>query len=112
MNASDDDGAVDALRSDIETTRVDLAETVNELSDRLNPTKRVSATTQGVTETTKQVVSQAQDLTKGTAAKAQNVAEAGMTRSRQLTQNRQRQILGLVLIGGLFVGWRLWKHRR
>jgi hypothetical protein len=112
MNASEGDGAVVALRSDIETTRADLAETVNELSDRLNPTKRVSAATHGVTETTKQVVSQAQDLTKGTTAKAQNVAEAGITRGRQLTQNRQRQILGLVLIGGLFVGWRLWKHRR
>ena len=90
-----------------------MAETVNELSDRLNPKKRVSTVTQGVTEGTKQVVGQAQDLTKDTAAKAQDVAKVGITRGRRLSDGKERQILGAaVLVVGLFMGWRLWKRRR
>ena len=107
------DDQVEALRTDIETTRVELAETVNELSDRLSPKKRVGAVTQGVTEGTKQVVGQAQDLTKDTTAKAQDVAKVGITRGRQLTDGREQQFLAaVVLVVGLFLGWRLWKHRR
>lgn len=114
MNAIDDaDDPVEALRTDIETTRAELAETVNELSDRLSPKKRVGAVTEGVTEGTKQMVGQAQDLTKDTAAKAQDVAKVGVERTRQLTDGRERQLLGAaVLVVGLFLGWRLWKQRR
>ena len=113
MNASEGaDDPVEALRTDIAATRSELAETVNELSVRLNPKKRVGAVTQGVTETTKQAVGQAQDVTKDTAAKVQDVAKVGITRGRQLIGNRERQLLGLVLVVGLFLGWRLWKQRR
>ena len=113
MNASEGaDDPVEALRTDIAATRSELAETVNELSVRLNPKKRVGAVTQGVTETTKQAVGQAQDVTKDTAAKVQDVAKVGITRGRQLIGNRERQLLGLVLVVGLLLGWRLWKQRR
>jgi hypothetical protein len=115
MTANDEEAEdpVEALKADIETTRADLAETVNELSDRLRPKKRVGAVAEGVTESTKQVVGHAHDLTKDTAAKAQDVAKVGATRGRQLTDGRERQVLGaVVLIIGLFLGWRLWKQRR
>ena len=104
---------VEALRSDIEETRAELVETVNELSDRVSPKKRVDAVTQGVTESTKQAIGQAQELTKGSATKAQDVARVGITRSRQLTDGREQQLIGaVVLVAGVFVVWRLWKHRR
>ncbi len=114
MNASEGaDDPVEALRTDIETTRAELAETVDELSDRLSPKKRVGAVTEGVTESTKQVVGQAHDLTKETATKAQDVAKVGVTRGRQLTDGRKRQVLGTaVLVVGLLLAWRLWNHRR
>jgi hypothetical protein len=114
MNASEGaDDPVEALRTDIETTRAELTETVDELSDRLSPRKRVGAVTEGVTENTLQVVGQAHDFTKDTAAKAQDVAKGGVARGRQLSDGRERQILGaVVLVVGLFLGWRLWKHRR
>ncbi len=114
MSASD--GAhdpVDAVRTDIETTRADLAETVNELSNRLSPKKQVTAVTDGVAESTKQVVGLAQDLTKDTALKAQDVAKVGITRSRQLTEGREPQLIGAVLLAaGLFVVWRVRKRGR
>lgn len=107
------DEQVEALRTDIETTRVELAETVNELSDRLSPKKRVGAATKGVTEGTRQVVGQVHDLTEDTAAKAQDVAKGGVTPGRQLADGRERQVFGaVVLVVGLYLGWRLWKHRR
>lgn len=114
MNASEGaDDPVEALRTDIEATRAELADTVNELSDRLSPKKRVGAVTEGVSESTKQVVGQAHDLTKETAAKAQGVAKVGVTRGRQLSDGRERQVLGaVVLVVALVLGWRLWKLRR
>jgi Protein of unknown function (DUF3618) len=104
---------VEVLRSDIETTRAELVETVNELSDRLSPKKRVGAVSQSVTENTKQVVGHAQQLTKDSATKAQGVAKVGITRSRRIAQGRVRQLVGaVVLVGSLFLAWRLWKARR
>ena len=114
MNASESaDDPVEALRTDIETTRAELAETVNELSDRLSPKNRVGAVTEDVTESTKQVVGQAHDLTKETAAKAQDVAKVGFTRGRQFSDGRDRQVLGAAMLAvALLLGWRLWKLRR
>jgi Protein of unknown function (DUF3618) len=104
---------VEAVTSDIEATRADLAETVNELSNRLSPKKRAGAVAQGVTESTKQVVGQAQELTRDTATKAQDLAKVRITRGRQLTEARDRKLIGSVVLAvGLFFVWRLWKHRR
>ncbi len=111
MSVSED--PVEAVRSDIEVTRAELVETVNELSDRLSPKKRVGAVTQDVTASTKQVVGHAQELTKDSATKAQDVAKVGITRSRQLADGRERRLIGAVaLVAGLFFVWRLWKPRR
>ena len=104
---------VETLTSDIEVTRTDLTETVTELSNRLSPKKRAGAVAQGVSESTKQVAGQAQDLTKDTASKAQGVAKVGITRGRQLADGRNRKLMGSVALAvGLFVVWRLWKHHR
>ena len=107
-----DPNSIEAVRTDIEATRADLAQTVNELSDRLNPAKRVAAVTQGASDTTKHVVEQAGDLTKDAAAKTQNVAKASVVRSRQLSGDRQKQLVGsALLVAGLIVVWRLWRRR-
>ena len=109
MNASEGaDDPLEALRTDIETTRSELTETVNELSDRLSPKKRVGI----VTDSTKHVVGHAHDLTKDTAAKAQDVAKVGVTRGRRLTDGRELQLLGAVLVVVALFGWRLRRHRR
>ncbi len=114
MSAIDDDNdPVEALRIDTEVTRAELAETVSELSDRLSPKKQAAAVAQGVTESTKQVVGQAHDVTKDTATKAQDVAKVGITRGRQLTDGMEPQLIGAVaVVIGLLIVWRLWKHRR
>jgi cell division septum initiation protein DivIVA len=113
MSATEDPDSIEAVRADIEETRADLVETVNELSDRLNPAKRVAAVTQGASDTTKHVVGQAGDLTKDAAAKAQNVAKASVNRSRQMSSDRQKQLLGsALLVVGLVVVWRLWRRRQ
>ena len=46
MSATEDPNSIEAVRTDIEATQADLVETVNELSDRLNPANRVAAVTQ------------------------------------------------------------------
>ena len=104
---------VEMLTSDIEVTRADLTETLTELSNRLSPKKRAGAVAQGVSESTKQVVGQAQDLTKGTASKAQDVGKIGITRGRQLATGKGRKWVGSVVLAvGLFVVWRVWKSGR
>ena len=80
--------SVDAVRSDIEATRTELVETVTELSDRLNPTKRVAAVTQSVSDSAKDAVEQAGEVTKDTAAKAQDVAKSRVNAAA--TQRRPR----------------------
>jgi Protein of unknown function (DUF3618) len=113
MSAREDPDPVEAVRTDIEATRADLAETVNELSDRLNPKKRVGAATQGLTDSTGQVVQNAQGLTRTAGAKMDQAAKAGARHARRLANGRERQVVGgLVLVGGLILGWRLWRHRR
>jgi hypothetical protein len=114
MNASGGvEDPVEVLKTDIETTRAELADTANELSDRLSPKKQVAAVAQDVTESTKQAVGQAQDVTKDTAAKAQAVAKVGITRGRQLADGRGPQLIGAVaLVVGLFLVWRLRRHNR
>jgi cell division septum initiation protein DivIVA len=113
MSATEDPDSIEAVRTDIEATRAELVETVNELSDRLDPAKRVSAVTQGASDTTKHVVEQAGDLTKDAAAKAQDVAKASVNRSRQISGDRQKQLLGSALLAvGLIVVWRVWRRRQ
>ena len=118
MSNSEDSDSVDLdsveeVISDIEATRTELVETVTELSDRLNPTKRVAAVTQSVSDGAKDVVEQAGEVTKDTAAKAQNVAKSGARRSRQLSNGREPQLIGAaVLVVGLVLVWCLWKRRR
>lgn len=113
MSATEEPNSIEAVRTDIEATRAELVETVNELSDRLNPAKRVAAVTQGASDTTKHVVEQAGDLTRDAAAKAQNVAKAGVDRGRQLNGDRQKQLVGsALLVVGLIVVWRLWRRRQ
>jgi hypothetical protein len=105
--------SVEAVRSDIEATRTELDETVTELSDRLNPTKRVAAATQSVSQSAKDIVDQAGEVTKDTAAKAQDVAKSGLGRGRQLSDGRELQLIGsAVLVVGLVLAWRLWRRRR
>jgi hypothetical protein len=102
--------SVESVRSDIEATRGDLVETVTELSDRLNPTKRVAAVAQGVSESAKDVVDQAGEVTKDTAAKAHDVAKVGVRRGRQISDGREAQLIGVaVLVVGLVL---LWRRRR
>lgn len=101
MTGSDSPDPVEAVRSDIEATRADLHETVIELSDRLDPKKRVVGLTEDLVDGTKQVVEQTQD-----------VAKAGVVRGRQLADSRQRQLVGAALAVGLFLAWRLWRRRR
>jgi hypothetical protein len=104
--------SVEAVRSDIDATRTELVETVIELSDRLNPTKRVAAVTQNVGDSAKDVVEQAGDVTKDAAAKAQDVAKSGVRRGRQLSDGREPQLIGVAaLMVGLVLVW-LWRHRR
>lgn len=113
MNANEEPDPVEAVSTDIEVTRAELVETVNELSDRLNPTKRVAVVAQSATDSTKHVVDQAEDLTKDAAAKAQDVAKAGARRSRHLTDGRERQLVGAaLLVVGLILVWRLWRRRQ
>ena len=113
MSATEDPDSIEAVRTDIEATRADLVETVNELSDRLNPAKRVAAVSQSASDTTEHVVEQAGDLTKDAAAKAQNVAKASVNRSRQMSGDRQKQLFGsALLVVGLVVVWRLWRRRQ
>jgi hypothetical protein len=113
MNAGEGaDDQVEALRTDIETTSVELAETVNELSNRLDAKKRVGAVTEGVAEGTKQVVGHAQELTKESATKAQDLAMVWISRSRQLADGRRQLIGAAALIAGLFLMGHLLKHRR
>ena len=83
------------MRTDIEETRADLVDTVNELSDRLNPANRVAAVKQGASDTTKHAVEQAGDLTKDAAAKAQNVAKAGVE-SQSAIERRQAKAIGRI----------------
>lgn len=105
--------SVEEIRSDIEATRTELVETVAELSDRMNPTKRVAAVTQSVSGSAKDVVEEAGEATKDTAAKAQDLAKSGVRRGRQLSNGREPQLVGAaVLLAGLVVGWRLWKRHR
>lgn len=105
--------SVDAVRSDIEATRTESVETVTELSDRLNPTKRVAAVTQSVSDSAKDAVEQAGEVTKDTAAKAQDVAKSRVRRGRELSDGREPQLIGAaVLLVGLVLVWRLWRRRR
>lgn len=105
--------SVEAVRSDIEATRTDLVETVTELSDRLNPTKRVAAVAQGVSEHAKNVVEQAGEATKDTTARVQDVARAGVRRGRQFSNGRETQLIGVTLVVvGLVLVWRLWRRHR
>ncbi len=114
MNASQGaDDPIEALRTDIETTRNELTATVNELSERLSPKKRIGAVTQGVTENTRQVVGHAQGLTKDTAARAQDAARVGIAQGRHIADGREQKLIGsAALVVGLLVIWRLWKHHR
>lgn len=105
--------SVSALTSDIEATRADLTETVSELSDRLSPKKRAGAVAQGVSESTKEVVGQAQDLTKVAVSRTHRFTKVGVTRGRQLVGGRNQKVFGSVALAvGLFVVWRLWKQHR
>jgi hypothetical protein len=105
--------SAEAIKSDVEATRTELAETVAELSDRLNPTKRVAAVTESLSDSAKEVVEQAGAVTKDTAAKAQDVAKSGVRRGRQLSDGREPQLVGAaVLLVGLVLVWRLWSRRR
>ncbi len=105
--------SVEAVKSDIEATRTELVETVTELSDRLNPTKRVAAVTQSVSDSAKDAVEQAGTVTMGTAAKAQDVVKSGTRRGRQLSDGREPQLIGAaVLMVWLVLVWRLWRRRR
>ena len=105
--------SVEAVKSDIEATRAELVETVTELSDRLNPTKRLAAVTQTASDTAKDIVEQAGDVTKDTAAKARDVAKLGVRRGRQLSDRREPQLIGAaVLLMGLVLMWRLWRRDR
>jgi Protein of unknown function (DUF3618) len=113
MSPDENPESVEAVRIDIEATRADLAETVNELSDRLSPKKRFASVTQDAADNTKQVVEQAQALTKDSATKAQNAAKVGVSRARMLTKGREPQILGAaILTFGLILGWRLSRNRQ
>jgi Protein of unknown function (DUF3618) len=105
--------SVEAVKSDIEATRTELVETVTELSDRLNPTKRVAAVSQSVSDSAKGAVEQAGEVTKDTAAKAQDVAKSGVRRGRQLSDGREPQLIAAaVLVVGLVLAWRRWRRRR
>ena len=105
--------SVEAVKSDIEATRTELVETVTELSDRLNPTKRVAAVTQSVSDSAKDAVEQAGTVTMGTAAKAQDVVKSGIRRGRQLSDGREPQLIGAaVLMVWLVLVWRLWRRHR
>jgi hypothetical protein len=113
MNENETADSVNAIRSDIEGTRVDLTETANELSDRSDPKKRLTAVTSDVTDSTKQVVVQAQEVSKDSAAKAQRVVKAGARRGQQVINgNEGRVIVAAVLLGVLIVGWHLLRGRR
>ncbi len=105
--------SVDAVRSDIDATRTELVETVTELSDRLNPTKREAAVSQSGSDNAKDVVEHGGAVTKDTAAKAQDVAKSGVRRGRQLSDGRESQLIGaVVLLVGLVLVWRLWRRHR
>ena len=103
--------SVEAVKSDIEATRAELVETVTELSDRLNPTKRLAAVTQTASDTAKDIVEQAGDVTKDTAAKAPRCGQVGRqtVAANSATAETQRpagsSLMGLVLM------WRLWRRR-
>lgn len=112
MSTRGEPDPVEAVRSDIEATRAEMAETVGELSDRLNPKKRIGAATQDLTDGAKQVAENAQGLTKDAASKAQKVAKTGVERARQLTHGRERQVAGGVLVTMLILAWRMRNRRR
>lgn len=113
MSAREEPDPVEAVRSDIEATRAEMAATVGELSDRLNPKKRIGAATQDVTDSAKQVAENAQGLTKDAATRAEKLAKTGVKRARRLTHGRERQMVGgTVLVTMLILVWRRRNRRR
>jgi chromosome segregation ATPase len=100
---------VELVKADIEATRAELQETVDELSDRLNPKKQLSHAAESLSETTKRAASEAGSTARHGVAQAHDAAKDGFGRARHAASDRRRQVgvLGVTMaVVGLAVWWR------
>jgi hypothetical protein len=76
---------VEALKADIETTRAELQDTVDELSDRLNPKTQLRQAAASLTDTTKRAATDAGSAAKHGAGHVQAIArnQVGHGRGRR-----------------------------
>jgi hypothetical protein len=109
VSAAQEPDSIDAARAAIAATRTELAETVIELSDRLNPKVQAGRTAHNVAENLKVGAQRTQALTKQAEAKAEGVAKIGLRRARALGRDHERELAAGAL---LLVALVLWMRRR
>jgi hypothetical protein len=99
VKANKEPDTVDAARADIELTRAELAETVSELSRRLNPKERAGDTAQQAIDSVHASAERGQELVEDAATKAQGVARASFRRVRAVASGRTSLLAVAALVG-------------
>jgi hypothetical protein len=101
------DDPVGAVKADIEATRSELQETVDELSDRLNPKTRAHHAAQSLAETTRRTATGTGSAAKHGAVRAKSIAQTEVDRARASgTTKRKAGLLAVTLVAVGLVWWR------
>jgi Protein of unknown function (DUF3618) len=100
------DDPVRSVKADIEATRAELQETVNELSDRLNPKTQAHHAVESLAETTKRTATEAGSAAKHGAGQAKSVAQRQIGRAQHAGRDRQFGALALAAAAAGLVWWR------
>jgi hypothetical protein len=100
---------VAAVKADIEETRAELQETVDELSDRLNPKVQAHRAAESLSETAKRAATETGSAAHQGAAQARTVAQRQLSRARGAGRARQ---LGLAVVVLAVIGVAWWRRGR
>jgi hypothetical protein len=107
------DDPVGAVKADIEVTRAELQETVDELSDRLNPKTQVHHAADSLAETTKRTATEAASAARHLAAQANSIAQKQVGRAPTAgARNRNAGLLAATLAVAGLVWWRRGRSLR